>query len=719
MTVKIALAGNPNCGKTTVFNNLTGSNQYVGNWPGVTVEKKEGLLKGRSDVVIMDLPGIYSLSPYTAEEVIAREYLVMERPDAILNIIDGTNIERNLYLTTQLLELGIPLILAVNMADVLKKQGQILSLKRLSNELGVTVTEISAVKNWGLDEAAEKAVRLAKHGPRPMPLRFNGRLENSLFEITAALDKTVPNEQKRFFAIKLFERDSRIDELIDLAPIHNISKAIADAEKIFDDDSESIIINERYTVISSIIKKCCIHKPAPAENASYKIDKILTNRFLAFPIFALIMFAVYFISVTTIGTYLSDFVNNSIFGSGFWILNTFVSGIPDIVQNLLLSINAGEWLISLIIDGIIAGVGSVLGFVPQIMVLFFLLSFLEGCGYMARVAFIMDRVFKKFGLSGKSFIPIMIGTGCGVPGIMSSRTIENSSDRRMTVITTTFIPCGAKLPMIAMLSGVAAGNAYWAAPSAYLIGLCAIMVSGLILKKTKIFSDNNTPFIMELPPYHMPTFKNVMRNTWDRAEAFIKKAGSVILLSAIVIWLLSNLGFTNSGFGFVNSYSDGILAFLGKAVSYIFIPLGFGSWEAAVAVLTGLVAKENIVSTLAVLLNFNAPEAAYAANALDGYFTPLMAYSFMVFNLLCMPCFAAMAAISREMNSNKWTLFAFFYQTAFAYIVSMCIYQIGLFLTTAEFGFFTALSFAAVLILIYLLFRKNTASHQSSTTDSL
>lgn len=712
MTVKIALAGNPNCGKTTIFNALTGSNQYVGNWPGVTVEKKEGTLKYNSDVIIMDLPGIYSLSPYTLEEVISRKYLILERPDVILNVIDGTNIERNLYLTTQLLELGIPVVILINMADILKKQGDVLNLQRFSDALsGCPVFEASALKNDGISQAVDKAIELAqtdKNKKILRPLLFSPKLEETLAFISHKLSREIPDTQKRFFAIKIFERDKKINELINSNYIPNVEDIIKKTEKTFNDDSESIITNERYAYITSIIKNCYIRKSDNEQTLSEKIDLVLTNRFAAIPIFIIVMFVMYFVSVTTVGSYVTDWMNDGIFGEGWSLFGNWIPGIPVIVESFLSFIGTADWLNSLIIDGIIGGVGAVLGFVPQLMVLFIFLAFLEGCGYMSRVAFIMDEVFRKFGLSGKSFIPILIGTGCGVPGIMASRTIENPADRKMTIITTTFIPCGAKLPVIALFSGALFGGAWWVAPSAYLLGISAIVVSGIILKKTSAFSGDDTPFVMELPPYHMPTATNVLRSMWDRSWSFIKKAGTVILISTIIIWFLSNLGFENGNFGFVNDFSNGLLSYIGRWISWIFIPLGFGSWRETVATLTGLIAKENIVSTLAVLFDFSQSGSIEGSwGILTSAFTPLSAYSFLAFNLLCAPCCAAMAAIAREMNNKKWTAFAILYQTGFAYIISLCIYQLGSFIAYGTFNIYTFFAVIAFAALLYAIFRKN------------
>ena len=673
MSIKIALAGNPNAGKTTLFNALTGSNQFVGNWPGVTVEKKEGKLKNYKDVIITDLPGIYSLSPYTLEEVVARNYLIGERPDAILNIIDGTNIERNLYLTTQLVELGIPVIVAVNMMDVVNRNGDKINTRQLSAELGCEVCEISALKGSGIKEAAEKAVSAARAKKKTVPQHsFCGCVEHAVAHIEEAALHSVPEEQQRWYSIKIFERDEKVLEQLSISPDvrNHIEEDIAAAEQEMDDDAESIITNERYIYISSIINKCCKKKNKGGLTVSDKIDKIVTNRFLALPIFALVMFIVYYVSITTVGSMATDWVNDVLFGE--WV--------PNGANWILEKINCAEWLQSLIVDGIIAGVGAVLGFVPQLLVLFIFLAFLESCGYMARIAFVMDRIFRKFGLSGKSFIPMLIGTGCGVPGIMASRTIENERDRRMTIMTTTFIPCGAKLPIIGLIAGALFDNSGWISTSAYFIGIAAIIISGIMLKKTRIFAGDPAPFVMELPAYHLPTISNVLRSMWERGWSFIKKAGTVILLSAIVLWFLQSFGWEN-GFGMVEKLDNSILAKIGNAFAWIFVPLGWGEWQAAVATVTGLIAKENVVTTFGQLFHFAGQELAENGSEIWPeialVFTKLSAFSFLIFNLLCAPCFAAMGAIKREMNNAKWTLFAIGYQCVFAYAVSLCIYQIG------------------------------------------
>ena len=781
MGIKIALAGNPNAGKTTLFNALTGSNQFVGNWPGVTVEKKEGRLKGHKDVTITDLPGIYSLSPYTLEEVVARNYLIGERPDAILNIIDGTNLERNLYLTTQLVELGIPVVCAVNMMDVVRKNGDKINIEQLSNELGCKVVEISALKGTGVSEAAEAAVEAANSKVPAVPRhKFCGCVEHAIAHIEEAVLHDSPEEQQRWFAIKLFERDEKVYEALNISEEKkaHIEADIAACEQEMDDDSESIITNERYIYIAGIIKGC-LKKKHKGLTVSDKIDKVVTNRILALPIFAVIMFVVYFVSVTTVGTWVTDWTNDGLFGDGFHLFNigaaeyeqavsdyaeeqiftdeilalvqsavdsgavgaeeilgaveeadygafdealgsygdslaesgfdiaalleepleevpspenygVWVPGIPVLLGNALESVNCAEWLQSLIIDGIVAGVGAVLGFVPQMLVLFIFLAFLESCGYMARIAFVMDRIFRKFGLSGKSFIPMLIGTGCGVPGIMASRTIENERDRRMTIMTTTFIPCGAKMPIIALIAGALFGNAWWVAPSAYFIGVAAIIISGIVLKKTKMFAGEPAPFVMELPAYHLPTVGNILRSMWERGWSFIKKAGTIILLSSVIIWAGSVFGnLPDGGFGFSTemALSDSVLGIIGGAICWIFAPLGFGEPTATIATIMGLVAKEEVVGVFGVL-DFMG-------------MTALAGYSFLVFNLLCAPCFAAIGAIKREMNSAKWTLFAIGYQCLFAYAVSLMIYQFGLLFTGAV--NVVGLIFA-VLVLAFMIF---------------
>lgn len=783
MEIRIALAGNPNSGKTTLFNALTGSNQFVGNWPGVTVEKKEGKLKKHSDVTIADLPGVYSLSPYTLEEVVARNYLLEERPDAILNIVDGTNLERNLYLTTQLTELGIPVVVAINMMDVVKKNGDKINIAELSRALGCKVVEISALKGTGVQEAAEAAVEAAKGAATVPQHSFSGAVEHALAHIEEAAVHDMPAEQQRWYAVKIFERDEKV-----LARLHldknllaHIEEDIADAEKELDDDAESIITNERYVYIASILKSCYKKKHTGQMTTSDKIDRIVTNRILALPIFAVVMFIVYFVSVSTVGDWATNWANDGVFGDGWHLtggsayeeavenyaepaavveafegaaeeaelnpaeasnltataylydddgnvekeipvnftvyekaaaveepapedFGVWVPGIPVRIGNGLEKIHCAEWLQSLILDGIVSGVGAVLGFVPQMLVLFIFLAFLESCGYMARVAFVMDRIFRKFGLSGKSFIPMLIGTGCGVPGIMASRTIENERDRRMTIITTTFIPCGAKLPIIALIAGALFGGAWWVAPSAYFIGIAAIILSGIMLKKTKLFSGEPAPFVMELPAYHLPTVGNVLRSMWERAWSFIKKAGTVILLSSIILWFLQGFGTENGTFGMVEDINNSILAVIGSAIAWIFTPLGFGNWQSAVATITGLIAKENVVGTFGVLFGgFNevAENGWQIWSNMRAVFSPLAAYSFLVFNLLCAPCFAAMGAIRREMHNGKWTAFAIGYQCVFAYAVSLVIYQLGLLFTGNGNVFGTI---AAILIVAFFIF---------------
>ena len=709
MSMKIALAGNPNSGKTTLFNALTGSNQFVGNWPGVTVEKKEGKLKGHKDVTIMDLPGIYSLSPYTLEEVVARNYLINERPDAILNIVDGTNIERNLYLTTQLMELGIPVVMAVNMMDIVSKNGDKIHIDKLSKKLGCTVVEISALKGTGIQEAAKKAMEAAGNKYASAPVHtFAPEVENILDSVEAKLGSDIPEEQKRFFAVKLLEKDDKITTQMTSVP--DISDEIKYIEKEMDDDTESIITNERYTYISSIIGECYKKNRREKMTVSDKIDRVVTNRFLALPIFAIVMVIVYYVSVTTVGTWATDWANDGVFGEGWSLFGLVdVPGIPVLIGNGLEAIGCAPWLSGLILDGIVAGVGAVLGFVPQMLVLFIFLAFLEACGYMARVAFIMDRIFRKFGLSGKSFIPMLIGSGCGVPGIMASRTIENDRDRKMTIMTTTFIPCGAKLPIIGLIAGALFGGAWWVAPSAYFVGIAAIVCSGIILKKTKMFAGDPAPFVMELPAYHLPTVLNVLRSMWERGWSFIKKAGTIILLSTIFIWFTTYFGWVDGQFRMLDAMEidHSILAAIGNALSWIFVPLGWGDWKSAVAAITGLVAKENVVGTFGILYGF----AEVAENGdeiwgtLAGSMTAVAAYSFLVFNLLCAPCFAAMGAIKREMNNIRWFWFAIGYQTLLAWVVSLCVYQIGTLVTVGSFGIFTVIAFLLVIGFIYLLFR--------------
>lgn len=708
MSIKIALAGNPNSGKTTLFNALTGSNQFVGNWPGVTVEKKEGKLKGYKDVTIMDLPGIYSLSPYTLEEVVARNYLIGERPDAILNIVDGTNIERNLYLSTQLMELGIPVIMAVNMMDVLEKSGDQIHIKQLSEKLGCEVVEISALKGTGIKKAAEKAVALANDRKAAPPVHtFDPQVEEVLNSIESKLGSEVPAEHKRFFAIKMLEKDDKIQEQMKLVP--DVSDEIKKIEEIMDDDTESIITNERYTYISSIIEQCFTRNRKETMTTSDKIDRIVTNRFFALPIFAAVMFVVYYVSVTTIGTWATDWANDGVFGDGWSLFGLSIPSIPSVIEAGLNAVGCAGWLQGLILDGMVAGVGAVLGFVPQMLVLFIFLAFLESCGYMARVAFIMDRIFRKFGLSGKSFIPMLIGSGCGVPGIMASRTIENDRDRKMTIMTTTFIPCGAKLPIIALIAGALFHGAWWVAPSAYFVGIAAIICSGIILKKTKMFAGDPAPFVMELPAYHMPTVSNVLRSMWERGWSFIKKAGTIILLSTIFVWFTTYFGWVDGQFRMLTDMEldHSILAAIGNAVAWIFAPLGWGNWKSAVAAITGLVAKENVVGTFGILFGFAevAEDGAEIWGTLAGSMTAAAAYSFLVFNLLCAPCFAAMGAIKREMNNKKWFWFAVGYQTGLAYVVSLCVYQIGTLITTGTFGIGTAVAFLLIIGFIYLLVR--------------
>ena len=776
MSIKIALAGNPNCGKTTLFNALTGSNQFVGNWPGVTVEKKEGKLKGHKDVTIMDLPGIYSLSPYTLEEVVARNYLITERPNSILNIGDGTNIERNLYLSTQLMELGIPVIMAVNMMDIVKKNGDNIHIDKLKKKLGCEVVEISALKGTGIEKAVECAVEIAKKKNVSVPVHeFTPEVEAVIEKVEDKLCHDIPEEQRRFFAIKLLEKDDKI--INQMKDIFDVSEEIKELEDKFDDDTESIITNERYLYISSIIDECYTKNSKGQMTPSDKIDRIVTNRWLALPIFAVVMFLVYYISVSTVGGWATDWANDGVFGEGWHLFGIgtsayesaveeynradqiiaasedghttaeiqdeegnvietvnltdaivneaqrivetdepdaadygiWVSGIPVLLENGLDAIGCADWLKGLILDGIVAGVGAVLGFVPQMLVLFIFLAFLEACGYMARVAFIMDRIFRKFGLSGKSFIPMLIGTGCGVPGVMASRTIESDRDRKMTIMTTTFIPCSAKLPIIALIAGALFHEAWWVAPSAYFIGIAAIICSGIILKKTKMFAGDPAPFVMELPAYHLPTVSNVLRSMWERAWSFIKKAGTIILLSTIVLWFLMKFGWADGSFGMLEEeqLDSSILAAIGSIVAPLFAPLGWGDWKMAVAAVSGLIAKENVVGTFGILFGFAevAEDGVEIWSALAGSMSAVAAYSFLVFNLLCAPCFAAMGAIKREMNNAKWFWFAIGYQTVLAYFTSMCIYQIGSLITRGTFGIGTVIAFLLVIGFIYLLFR--------------
>ena len=817
MAIKIALAGNPNCGKTTLFNALTGSNQFVGNWPGVTVEKKEGRLKKHDDVVIMDLPGIYSLSPYTLEEVVSRNYLITERPDAILNLIDGTNLERNLYLTTQLTELGIPVVVAVNMMDIVRKNGDQINIAELSRQLGCKVMEISALKGEGIMEAAEAAINAAKNA-KTIPMHtFSGPVEHAIAHIEEAALHDLPQEQQRWYAIKIFERDSKVLEQLNISKdvLDHIETDIKAAETELDDDAESIITNERYVYIADVIKACYKKKNAGKLSVSDKIDRVVTNRWLGLPIFAVVMFLVYYIAMVTVGSSATDWANDGLFGDGWHLFGNgsgeyeevsdnytaasqaleafgveidteaedfdadatleqmkaltpaeesatvtvedeetleetemtayysaipedadkdttvamtyqdavsymeengfdepdpadygvWVPGIPVLIENGLDSIGCADWLKGLILDGIVAGVGAVLGFVPQMLVLFLLLAFLEACGYMARIAFVLDRVFRKFGLSGKSFIPILIGTGCGIPGIMASRTIENERDRRMTIMTTTFIPCGAKVPFIAMIAGALFGGSPWVSTSAYFIGMAAIIISGIMLKKSKLFAGDPAPFVMELPAYHWPTLGNVLRSMWERGWSFIKKAGTIILLSTIFVWFTTYFGVVDGTFQMLSEdqIDHSILAAIGNLIAWIFTPLGWGNWQAAVASITGLVAKENIVGTLGIL--YGGGDTSVYANLAQA-FTGLAGYSFLVFNLLCAPCFAAIGAIKREMNNAKWTWAAIGYQCGFAYVIALMVYNIGL-LFQGVFSFWTVVAIALLACMIYLLVRKN------------
>ena len=710
--IKIALAGNPNCGKTTLFNTLTGSNQYVGNWPGVTVEKKEGKLKKHDDVVIMDLPGIYSLSPYTLEEVVARNYLIGERPDAILNIVDGTNLERNLYLTTQLCELGIPVVVAINMMDVVRKNGDKINTPELARELGCKVMEISALKGTGVMEAAEAAVEAAKGGKTVPQHNFSGEVEHAIAHIEEAAVHNMPQEQQRWYAIKIFERDEKVLQQLTIPAdvLAHIENDIKHVEEEMDDDAESIITNERYIYISSIMKGSYKKKNAGGLSTSDKIDKILTNRILALPIFAVMMWLVYFISIGSIGDWTVGFMNDTLFGETI---------VPAVTAGLE-SLGCAGWLVGLVADGIVGGVGAVLGFVPQMMILFILLAILEDCGYMARVAFIMDRIFRKFGLSGKSFIPMLVATGCGVPGIMASRTIEQDRDRKMTIMTTGFIPCGAKMPIVGMIAAALFGGSAWVATAAYFIGVAAVIVSGILLKKTKPFAGDPAPFVMELPAYHAPVPGNVLRATWERGWSFIKRAGTVIVVASIAIWVLNSLSF-EGGFHYITEEFGGasILEVIGTGIAFIFKPLGFGNWQAAVATVLGLVAKEEVVGVFGSLssmadadLAFELVEAADSAGlAVIGqeFFggSQLAGFSFLIFNLLCAPCFAAMGAIKREMNNGKWTWFAIGYMCVFAYAISLITYQIGAWFIGAGSILGTIFAAAALVVLLYLLFRKN------------
>ena len=709
MAIKIALAGNPNSGKTTLFNALTGSNQYVGNWPGVTVEKKEGRLKGQKDVIVQDLPGIYSLSPYTLEEVVSRTYLVGEKPDVILNIIDGTNIERNLYLTTQLIELGIPVVMAVNMIDLVRKNGDKIDLKKLGAQLGCRAVAISALKGEGATEAAELAVAAAREGRAgELPHVFTGSVEHAIAHIEESIQGRVDERFLRWYAVKLFERDEKVQQelQLDQQTLAHIGAHIVDCEKEMDDDAESIITNQRYAYINKVVT-AAVHKQDRAGNmtVSDKIDRVVTNRIAALPIFACVMALIYAIAMggfpISIGTMATDWTNDVLFGEI----------VPPAVQGFMESVGCAPWLTGLVVDGIVAGVGAVLGFVPQMLVLFLLLSILEDIGYMARIAFIMDRIFRKFGLSGKSFIPMLVGTGCGVPGVMASRTIENDRDRKMTIMTTCFIPCSAKMPIIGLFAGALFGGSFLVAVSAYFIGVAAIVISGIILKKTKLFAGDPAPFVMELPAYHIPAWGNVLRATWERGWSFIKRAGTVILASSVVLWFLQGFGFTDGAFGMVEDNNTSLLAAIGGVVDIVFAPLGFGTWQATVATITGLIAKENVVSTFAVLFNY-AGEVSEEGEEIWGmvadFFTPLTAYSFMVFNLLCAPCFAAMGAIKREMNNGKWTAIAIGYMCLLAYCTSLVIYQIGgLFTGEVAFGLGTVAALAILAAVLYLLFRRN------------
>ena len=717
MNIKIALAGNPNCGKTTLFNALTGSNQYVGNWPGVTVEKKEGKLKGHKEVIIQDLPGIYSLSPYTLEEVVARNYLVNEKPDAILNIVDGTNIERNLYLTTQLIELGLPVVVAVNMIDLVRKNGDKIDLQKLGQALGCQVVEMSALKGEGGMAAAERAVAAAQaHKAGELPHVFTGSVEHAIAHIEESIQGMVDDRYLRWYAVKVFERDEKVLADLNLSTDlrAHLEDHIVDCEKELDDDAESIITNQRYAYINDLVTKAVKKKGEKHRlSTSDKIDQIVTNRILALPIFAVVMFAVYWIAMGPFGTFLTDWTND-VLGTA-WLV--------EIPRAALEGWGVNEVVVGLICDGALAGVGAVLGFVPQMLVLFLMLAILEDIGYMARIAFIMDRIFRKFGLSGKSFIPMLVGTGCGVPGVMASRTIENERDRRMTVMTTCFIPCGAKMPIIGLIAGALFGGSGLVAASAYFIGVAAIVISGIILKKTKMFAGDPAPFVMELPAYHIPSVGNVLRATWERGWSFIKRAGTVILASSIILWFLQGFGWENGAFGLVEDMNNSVLAAIGSAVAFIFAPLGFGNWRATVAVVTGLIAKENVVATFGVLYNFAGElsengDEIWALVAQD--YTAISAYSFMIFNLLCAPCFAAMGAIKREMNNAKWTAFAIGYMCVFAYVVSLIVYQIGGLITgEVSFGIGTVVAVVLVVGIVYLLFRKNKYEDERLTIRSV
>jgi ferrous iron transport protein B len=696
MSIKIALAGNPNCGKTTLFNDLTGSSQYVGNWPGVTVEKKEGKLKGHKDVVITDLPGIYSLSPYTPEEVVSRNYLINEAPDVIVNLVDASNIERNLYLTTQLVEIGIPVVIALNMIDIVRKKGDKIDAKKLGQTLGCEVVETSALKGIGKKELIDCALNAARHAEnKPVPRTFGKEVEAALQKVSEAVPSLQNNPHARWFTIKLFERDEKVMEQfrLDDGTKSRLDAAISECETQLDDDSESIITNERYQYIAQVIGDC-VRKKEEGLTTSDKVDRIVTNRILALPIFVVIMFLVYYLSISTVGTMGSGWVNDKLFGDI----------IPPAVEGFLASIGTAEWLNSLILDGIIAGVGAVLGFLPQMLVLFFCMAILEDCGYMARIAFIMDRIFRRFGLSGKSFIPILIGTGCGVPGIMASRTIENDRDRKLTVITTTFIPCSAKLPIIALIAGALFPRNPWIAPSAYFVGMAAIVVSGIILKKVRLFAGEPSPFVMELPAYHFPSPKNVLLHMWDRVKAFVRKAGTIILLATVLVWLLSTFNWRFQ----MADLEQSMLAAIGNILAPLFAPLGWGDWKAAVATVTGLMAKENVVGTFGILYGFSevAEDGQEVWQSLQASFTQLSGYSFLVFNLLCAPCFAAIGAVRNEMGSAKWTWFSVGYQCVFAYVVSLITYQLGMAFSGGGFGVGTVVAIILTVALIYLLCRK-------------
>lgn len=703
MNIRIALAGNPNSGKTTLFNALTGSNQYTGNWPGVTVEKKEGKLKGygkgEKQVTVVDLPGIYSLSPYTLEEVVSRKYLLEEKPEALINIIDGTNLERNLYLTTQLKETGIPMVVAVNMMDVVRKNGEELNRVQMEKELGCPVVEISALKEEGIDALIDLAVSTAEKAQAGKGLLFDASLEKVISSIENLIRDQIPSSNERWYAIKLFERDEKVRESLSLSAktLDEIEAIIDKCEKEYDDDSESIITSARYHQIETIIHDCYVRRNRQSDSISDRIDRVVTNRILALPIFALVMFFVYYVSVTTVGSILTDFVNDTLFGE--WILPSAAAALE--------SIGCAEWLSGLVVDGIIGGVGAVLGFVPQIFVLYLFLAILEDCGYMARIAFIMDRIFRRFGLSGKSFIPMLIGTGCGVPAIMASRTIEQDRDRKMTIMTTTFIPCSAKLPIIALIAGALFDGAAWVAPSAYFVGIIAIIASGIILKKTRLFAGDPSPFVMELPDYHIPSGKNVFHSVWERGSSFVKKAGTIILLSTIVVWFMQAFGFENGAFTMVEDMNNSILASFGNCIAWLFTPLGWGNWKAAAAAVTGLVAKENVVGTFGVLYGFGevAEDGVEIWGTLSSEFTAVSGFSFLVFNLLCAPCFAAMGAISREMNSAKWFWIAIGYQTLLAYVSSLAIYQVGSWITTGAFTVGTIAAFVVIVAFVYFLIR--------------